>query len=387
MKVLFAPDKFKGSCSADAAAAAMARGWAEVFAQDQAVMLPVADGGDGTVAALHAARGGALHSETVRGPLGELVQAQWLLLDDGSAVIEMAQSSGLHLLHGRPGDVRRASTYGVGQLMRAVLDIGCTRIVLGLGGSATNDGGMGCLQALGARFLGDQGELSAPGELQQLRGIDATALDARLARCEITLASDVMNPLCGPQGASAVFGPQKGAGTEDVAHMDACLARLARCAGSKGEAMAQAPGAGAAGGLGWALLCFADARRVAGIDLVLDAMGFDAHLCGAALVVTGEGAMDGQTAGGKAVLGVASRAAAARVPVAVLAGTLADGHEALYAHGVSCAMSIVPAPMELARAMAQAEPLLQAAAARLARLLETGMRLNDVQDGAQRERE
>ncbi len=382
MKVLFAPDKFKGSCPADAAAAAMARGWLAVFPADEAVLLPVADGGDGTVAAMHTACGGTLRMTSVRGPLGEAVQAQWLLLPDGSAVIEMAQASGLHLLGGRQGDVRRATTHGVGELLRAALDEGCTRVILGLGGSATNDGGMGLLQALGARFLGEGGELVRPGELLGLRAIDTRDLDPRLSGCRITLASDVTNPLCGPNGASAIFGPQKGATPEDVAHMDACLRALAGVAGSQGQACAQMPGSGAAGGLGWALLRFCSADVTPGIGLVLDAAGFDGHLRGAALVVTGEGALDGQTAGGKAVLGVAARARGAGVPVAVLAGTLADGHEALYDRGVDCAMSIVPGPLALQQAMERAEPLLQAAARRLARLLATGRKITNVGDGA-----
>ena len=386
MKILFAPDKFKGSCTAQAAAAAMARGWVSVFPGDQMVLLPVADGGEGTVAALYAARGGQLRTETVRGPLGQTVCAQWLLMDGGVAIVEMAQASGLHLLGANRGDVRRATTYGVGQLLRLVLDAGCTQIILGLGGSATNDGGMGCLQALGARFLGDSAHIVLPGDLLRLRQVDTALLDPRLAHCRLTLASDVTNPLCGPQGASAIFGPQKGASPDDVEHMDACLASLACCAGPEGEACARTPGSGAAGGLGWGLMRYANAQRVAGIDLVLDAAGFDGHLQDAALVVTGEGAMDGQTAGGKAVLGIASRAAKAGVPVAVLAGTLAMGHEALYGHGVDCAMSILPGPMPLAQAMAQAEPLLEAAAARLARILATAKKINNGQDGAHRER-
>lgn len=376
MKVIVAPDKFKGSCPADRAAAAISRGWLRVFPQDELVSIPVADGGEGTLDALHAACGGSFREAGVKGPLGGEVDSRWLLLPDGAAAIEMALASGLRLVEPGERDVRRADTFGTGQLLLDALDCGCRRLIVGVGGSATNDGGMGLLRALGARFYGAGGEITLPGDLVLLEDVDFSGFDARIRECGITLASDVTNPLCGPDGASAVYGPQKGASSRDAEHMDMCLRRLSeavsRETGIKG--IEAAPGAGAAGGLGWALmLCGASMRP--GIEVVLEAARFDEALKGAGLVVTGEGRIDGQTAMGKAPAGVALRAVMRGIPVAALAGSLGEGYEAVYSAGIDCVMSIAPGPMALGDMMAGAETLLDGAAARLARTLAAGRRL------------
>lgn len=376
MKVIFAPDKFKGSCPADKAAEAMARGWKGIFPGDEAVLMPVADGGDGTLAAMHAACGGQYITVGVQGPMGDTIQEKWLLLDDGTAVIEMALASGLGLVAESQRDVRRADTFGTGQLISDALDRGCRRFIVGIGGSATNDGGIGMLRALGVKFLSAKDELIAPGDLITLEQIDFSGFDLRLAECSITIASDVSNPLCGANGASAVYGPQKGATASDVAHMDMCLKKLSEVAAAQmGFDRSESPGAGAAGGVGWALMQCCGASMRPGIELVLDAAGFDKMLSGAGLVVTGEGSVDGQTAMGKALSGIAGRAQDSGVPVAVIAGSLGRGHEAIFDIGMDCALSIVPGPMPLHEAMERAEQLLEDAAARLARAILLGQRL------------
>ncbi len=370
MKVVIVPDKFKGSCPADEVARAMARGWARVCPGDELVLLPVADGGEGTLEAMQAACGGSWQRCAVRGPLGDMVEAAWLLLPDNTAVIEMARASGLALVPTERRDVRRADTYGTGELVRAALDAGCRRFIVGIGGSATNDGGMGLLRALGVRFLSEGGELVAPGDLCRLAAIDVSGLDARLAACEMVLASDVGNPLCGPQGASAVFGPQKGATPDDVAHMERCLAHLAAVAARGGADCANQPGAGAAGGLGWALMRYCGAQMLPGIDVVLEAAHFDEALSGASLLLTGEGSLDEQTALGKVPVGVARRAGG--LPVAAIAGRLGPGYEAVHQQGIHCVMAIADGPLSPEQSMANAAALIEGATARLARALQTG---------------
>ena len=310
------------------------------------------------------------------GPMGRPVNGRWLRLPDGTAVIEMAQVSGLSLVDKDMRDIRRADTFGAGQLIRDALAHGCRSFIVGIGGSATNDGGMGMLRALGARFCGAGGELTLPGSLNELESIEFEGMDARLRGAAFTVASDVANPLCGPEGASAVYGPQKGATPEDVRHMDSCLMRLAGVAARQtGRDMSAVPGAGAAGGLGWALMACLGAQMKPGIDVVLDAALFDAALDGAGLVITGEGSLDGQTAMGKVPVGIAKRAEGRGVPVAVIAGSLGEGHEAVFGMGISSALGIVPGPMALRDAMDNAEELIERAAARLARIICTGKRV------------
>jgi glycerate kinase len=335
LTVVVAPDSFKGSLPAHEAAAAVDAGLRQAggFAgvEVEVRQRPVADGGEGTVDVVLAA-GWRRVERTVSGPTGEQLRAHLALSPEGTepptAVVELAAAAGLGLLPaGRP-DARGASTRGVGELVAAALDEGARRVVLGIGGSATTDGGTGMASALGARFLDDAGNPLPPGgaALGQLARVDVSGLDPRLQHVEMVVACDVDNPLTGPNGAAHVYGPQKGAGPGDVAALDAALGRLAEVLRRDlGLDVERVPGAGAAGGVGAGALAFLGARLTPGIDLLLDLVGFDAALSGADLVVTGEGSFDTQTLSGKAPIGVARRACAAGVPVVVLAGRVALG--------------------------------------------------------------
>ncbi|HEX9011127.1 MAG TPA: glycerate kinase [Holophagaceae bacterium] len=379
MRIVVAPDSFKGSLSAVGAARAMARGIRAVFPEAEVVELPIADGGEGTVEALVAATGGSLRRTVVHGPLGERVEATWGLLGDGrTAVIEMAAASGLTLVPEGRRDPGLASTFGTGELVLAALDAGFRRLLLGIGGSATNDGGTGLARALGVRFLDEAGGDLAEGgaALARLARIDLRGLDPRLAETELLVACDVDNPLCGPRGASAVYGPQKGATPEAVRELDAALEVFARIARrDTGRDVAEAPGAGAAGGLGAGLLFFSPARLRPGVEIVLEAVGFEDMVRGADLVFTGEGRTDAQTAMGKAPVGVAAVAKRHGVPVVCLSGGLGEGAEAVLAHGIDALMALPPEPLSLDACLAGGAPLLEAAAARACRLLKVGFSL------------
>ena len=355
MKIVICPDSFKESLSASAAAQAIAEGVREVWPDADCVCLPLADGGEGTLDALVSATGGQLLTRWVQGPLGAPVNARFAVLGDGkTALIEMAEAAGLPLLSPAQRDPLRTSTFGVGELIAAALDLGVTRILLGLGGSATQDGGAGMLQALGARLLDAQGQPLPPGgtALRQLAQLHLDGLDPRLARVTVEVACDVDHPLCGPRGSSAVFASQKGADAAGVALLDAALAHWgAQLAQATGRQVAELPGAGAAGGMGAAALAVFAARLRPGIDWVMDALDFNAALHGADWVISGEGRADGQSAGGKVISGVARRAQAAGVPLLVLAGSLGDGYQALYPLGVRAILPIVPGPVSLAQAL------------------------------------
>jgi glycerate kinase len=378
MRILVAPDSFKGSLSALEAAQAMERGILTVFPDATVIKLPVADGGEGTVEALVAATGGERRVARATGPMGEPLMAAWGILGGHTAVIEMAAASGLTLVPRAARDPRKATSFGTGELLRAALDHGLRRIILGLGGSASNDGGAGLAQALGARFLDRAGRPLPPGggALARLARIDLDGLDPRLAQCEIVAACDVDNPLCGPRGASAVFGPQKGATPAMAARLDAALARFAHVAAqATGRDVADQAGAGAAGGLGAGLLFFTGARLRPGIEIVLEAVGFRDQVGTADLVITGEGRTDAQTGMGKAPLGVARAAAAFGVPVVCLSGGLEPGSEALLDQGLAALMAVVPGPMTLEACMGSAAQLTEEAAARMCRLLRVGARV------------
>jgi glycerate kinase len=365
--VVVAPDSFKGSLSAVQAALAMERGILEAWPDSRVVKIPIADGGEGTVEALVTATCGRYQTCTVRGPLGRPVEARWGILGDGrTAVVEMAAASGLTLVPEGRRDPRIASTFGTGQLIRAVLDAGFRRLVIGIGGSATNDGGSGMAKALGVRLLDGRGDTLPEGgaALSRLASVDLSRVDPRLAGTEILVACDVDNPLTGPRGASAVYGPQKGATPAVVAELDAALEGYARvCGEATGRDVAGLPGAGAAGGLGAGLLLFTPARLVPGIDLVLDSTRFDDQVRGASLVVVGEGRTDHQTAMGKAPVGVARVAARHGVPVLLVSGSLGPGAEEVLAHGIGRIVQASPPEMPLQEAMARAAELLQAAVA------------------------
>ena len=379
MRIVIAPDSYKGSVSALAAAQAMARGVRAVFPDAEVVCVPIADGGEGTVEALVAATHGRLVEQQVRGPLGEPVRARWGVLGDGAtAVIEMAAASGLPLVPRERRDPRVTTTFGTGQLIAAALDAGLGRLVVGIGGSATNDGGTGMARALGARFLDADGrELPEGGAaLARLSRIDLAGLDPRLARADLVVACDVDNPLTGPRGASAVYGPQKGATPEMVVELDAALGRYAEVASAAtGRRVAEVPGAGAAGGLGAGLLFFTPARLRPGVGIVLEVTGFAGLVERADLVLTGEGRTDFQTAMGKAPVGVAAAARRHGVPVVCLAGGLGPGADEVLAHGIDALADVVPEAMPLEECMARGAELIEAAAARTCRLLRVGMAL------------
>ncbi|MNQ48088.1 Glycerate 2-kinase [compost metagenome] len=372
MKVVIAPDSFKECLPAAEVAAAIAAGLREVWPQAELVCRPMADGGEGTVAALVAATGGEYRESVVRGPLGEAVAAHWGWIGASrSAVIEMAAASGLHLVPTSDRDALRACTYGTGELILAALQAGAERIVLGFGGSATNDAGSGMLRALGARFADAAGRpLPAGGAaLAQLAHIDLSGLDPRLQAVDFEVACDVDNPLCGPRGASQVFGPQKGATPEQVRQLDAALAHFADlCAQTLGRDDRDLPGSGAAGGIGFAARSFLGARFRPGIELVAEVSGLEQALVGADLLITGEGRLDEQTLHGKTPMGVASIAKRHGVPVIALAGMLGEGYQQLYGHGIDAAFSLAPGPISLAEALADAPRLLRQRAADIARL-------------------
>lgn len=370
--VVIAPDSFKGCLSAVEAAAAIARGVRRAAPAAELRQLPMADGGEGTVEALVAAAGGAVVQVEVTGPLGEPVSAFYGRLDDGrTAVIEMAAASGLPLVPAERRNPLAATSFGTGELMRRAVDDGCTRLILGLGGSATNDGGMGVAQALGVRFRDEAGvELGMGAEmLERIVEIDPSGLDPRFREVEIVVSCDVSNPLCGPEGASAIYGPQKGATPEMVQRLDKGLAHYAeRLRELTGRDVAQIPGSGAAGGLAVPLLAFMKAEMRRGIDIVTESAGLEEAVRGSDLVFTGEGRTDEQTAYGKVPSGVSRIAQRHGVPVVCLSGGLGRGIDALYPVGVTALFSIVNSPMTLEEAMDQAAPLLEQAAENAVRL-------------------
>jgi glycerate kinase len=371
VKVVVAPNSFKGSLSASEAAAAIARGVRQALPDADIIEVPVADGGEGTVEALVSAHHGAYRTAEVEGPLGDPVAAPYGLIETGrTGVVELASASGLTLIAPERRDPRQTSTYGFGQLLEEVRSAGVLQIIAGIGGSATNDGGAGMAQALGYRLLDAAGnDLPRGGAaLARLERIDRTGFVLRWHDVKVKVASDVTNPLTGPLGASAVYGPQKGASPEAVRELDAALARLAAVIEKDlGKRVADVPGAGAAGGAGAGLMAFLDATLVPGAPLVVDASGFDTKLAGADLVITGEGMADAQTAYGKAPGEVAKRAQEARIPVLLIAGAKGPGWEALSDLGVTAIVTLDEEGHNLQQLMREAGPMLTRASARACR--------------------
>ena len=338
MKVVLAPDSFKEAMTAAEAAAAMARGVLAVVPDAEVVQVPMSDGGEGFTDAVAAALGARVRTVETVDALGRPVEGR-LAVGGGTAVLEMATAAGLELVPEEERDVLGSDTRGVGRMIRAALDAGADRLLLGIGGSATSDGGAGMLAELGVRFLDGEGQAvgTTPREVEGLASVDASGLDARLAGLRIEAACDVDNPLLGERGASAVFGPQKGASPEDVDYLDSVLARWARLSGR--AELADLPGAGAAGGLGFALMAFLGARLEPGVELVARAVGLAEAVSGADLVLTGEGSVDAQTLAGKTPAGVARVAAAQGVPTVIVAGRVRPGAEVLLTTGCVALMS------------------------------------------------
>lgn len=362
VKVVLAPNALKGSLSSSDCASAMAVGVRRVVPDAVCIELPMADGGDGMRDAFMALDGFELCEIVVEGPLGDSVTAPFLLdSENATAVIEMADASGLALLDPARLDPVNASTVGVGQLMVAALDAGAERIVLGIGGSATNDAATGLATALGVRFLDGAGQLlkGCGGSLTQVASIDLSGLDPRMTDLSLDIVCDVDNPFIGPEGAAALYGPQKGADAATVQVLDAGMAHFAEVLKEvTGVDVCEMPGAGAAGGMGGGLHALFGARLLPGAELMAEVVGLDTALEGADLVITAEGRIDGQTAHGKAPAEVAKRAKAAGVPCVAIAGSLGDGYQQLADVGIDACFSLCAGPISLEEAMAQASELM-----------------------------
>ena len=375
MRICVAPDSFKESLTAIDAAAAIADGARRACPDCEIVSVPMADGGEGTVAAMVHAAGGRIVKATVTGPLGAPVQAEYGLLADGTAVIEMASASGLHLVPPGRRNPMLTTTYGTGELIKAALDAGARRLVIGIGGSASVDGGVGMAQALGGRFL-DANDREIPrggGGLAAVERIDLSPLDPRIGEAEILVACDVDNPLTGPQGAAPVYGPQKGATPAMVEQLSGSLARLARIIRRDvGVDIEHVPGGGAAGGLGGGLIAFLKATLRPGVQIVIDTVRLEEQMAGCDLAITGEGKIDQQTLRGKVPAGVAGVARKLGVPVIALAGCIGGERGGLNDAGIGAFLSIIDCPMSLADAMRRASELLSAAAEQAVRAFMLG---------------
>ena len=378
MKIVIAPQEFKESLRGIEIAQAMREGVSRVWPDAETLLVPVADGGDGTLQSLVDASDGKVMTATVDDPLGRPIEAVWGALGDGrTAVIEMARSSGLALLKPEERDPLVTTTCGVGQLISLALDAGYRHLIIGIGGSATNDGGAGMAQALGANLLDADGTelVRGGGALAHLRRIDVSGLDSRLADTKIDVACDVNNPLCGETGAAEIFGPQKGADAETVAYLDDALQRYGELLQRDlGRDVMEVPGAGAAGGLGAGLMAFTGAQLRPGADIVIDALDLDARLEGASLVIVGEGQTDRSTVFNKAPVAVAQRAKARGIPTVAISGSLGDGFEQIHDHGIDAAFSILDHCMTLEDAMSGTAELVADATEQVCRALSVNVR-------------
>ncbi|GCF09137.1 glycerate kinase [Dictyobacter arantiisoli] len=377
MRILIAPQSLKGSLGATETGEAIARGVHAVFPDALTTIIPIADGGEGTVQALVDATGGEIRTATVTGPLNEPVEAFYGLLGDGhTAVIEMAASSGLPLVPPERRDPRLTTTFGVGELILAALAEGRRHFILGLGGSATNDGGAGMAQALGIQFFNQQQQELARGgaALAGLAHISLAKLDPRLQECHFELASDVTNPLCGPTGASAIYGPQKGATPAMIQELDAALAHYATIIQRDVQReVATIPGAGAAGGLGAGMLAFLNTTLRPGAQIILDAIQIKEYMKNTDLVISAEGQLDDQTAYGKSVGALATLAKQHNLPVLVIAGGLGDNYRGIYDLGIDAITVLPTGPMPLVYAMKHAALLTSDATERALKLFRLGM--------------
>jgi glycerate kinase len=379
MKIVIAPDSYKESLSALEVATQIELGFREIFPDAHYLKVPMADGGEGTVQAMAEATQGRIVPVKVTGPLGQPVQGFYGLTGDGRiAVIEMAAASGLALVPVAQRNPRITTSYGTGELITAALDAGARHLILGIGGSATNDGGAGMLQALGVQLLDADGHAIGPGgaPLAQLARIDASGMDARLAACTIEVACDVDNPLTGPRGASAIFGPQKGATPDVVQQLDVNLQHFAQIIQRDlGVDVDQVAGAGAAGGMGAAMLAFLKGHLRPGCEIIAKAVGLNAAVQGASLVITGEGRIDQQTIFGKTPFGVATVAKQHGVPVIGIAGSLGQNAHVVHAHGIAAIASVLSRPCTIQEAVAEAEFNVRSTARNIAALLAMGKNL------------
>lgn len=373
MRVLIAPDSFKECLTAEAVASAISVGWVRGAPADQVVQIPLADGGEGTTVTLSSAMNGTLHQATVAGPNGAPVSASYGLIEDGkTAIVEVAEASGLDCVNESDRNAMTASSYGTGELIMAALKHQPDTLIVCLGGSATTDGGAGLLQALGAQLLDKNGNPIPPGGegLQHISDFDIAEAKTNLADVRIVVACDVTNPLLGDLGAAAVFGPQKGASPDDVNVLDNNLGTFARCVEKSGYDISSFEGSGAAGGIGGAVAGILGGVLKPGIELVMSAVDMETHMQAADLVITAEGAIDGQSASGKTPTGVAKLAKRYQVPVIGLAGKLGEGSmEAVHEAGITAVFPIAPGPMSKENAIANAAHYLENTAEQLARLI------------------
>lgn len=373
MKVIIAPDSFKDSLSAQAIAEAIACGWQSVFPEAEIIICPMADGGEGSIEAVLEVCAGEWCEQSVQGPLGESVVAKWGWLNtEKIALIEMAQASGIQLVKPSQRNACISSTFGTGELILAALDAGAKEIILTVGGSATNDAGAGLLSALGAQLL-DKNHHALPNgglALQHLAKVDLTDFDPRIQKTKFVLAADVTNPLCGENGASHIFAPQKGATSNQVLQLDQSLAHFADISAQLLAAdKRNEPGTGAAGGLGFAAKAYLNAEFRSGIEVIAELNQLSNKIQGADWVITGEGKFDGQTLNGKTPFGVAQIAQRANVPVIVIAGTLGENYQELYQSGVSAAFSLTAGPINLEEACMNAAHLIYERTIDIARLI------------------
>lgn len=377
MKIVIASDSYKGSLDSSQVNEAMRKGILRVFEDAEIICIPIADGGEGTVDAVMTCCGGSYCYETVTGPDGREVIARYGILPDKSAVIEMAAASGLPLVQDvTPDTVMNSTTYGTGQLIASALDKGCRKIYIGIGGSATNDGGIGMLQALGVSFLdADNREVGFGGKyLDKIARIDISNLDSRIRETELVVMSDVTNPLCGENGAAVVYGPQKGATEEEIAILDKGLAQFAEliCQMNLPD-IRNLPGAGAAGGLGGGLVSFLGAEIRPGIKAILEIADFEKSVQWADLILSGEGRIDGQSANGKVVSGIAEIAGKYNVPVIAICGSVEKDAREIFEKGISGMEAAVCRPVTLEKAMDEAEQNVIDAAERVMQMVKAGM--------------
>ncbi|HIE27170.1 TPA: glycerate kinase [Candidatus Poribacteria bacterium] len=379
MKIVIAPDSFKGSLTALQVSEAIEQGFKRIFPDAQMEKVPMADGGEGTVQSLVDATGGQLLTETVTDPLGGKIDATYGILGDGvTAVIEMAAASGLPLVPLGKRNPMLTTTYGTGELIKAALERSCRKFIIGIGGSATTDGGAGVAQALGAKLLDADGKDIPFGGigLSKLAKIDMSTMDKRIAETETVVACDVDNPLTGPRGAAYVYSPQKGATPEQVELLDKYLGHFADIVKRDlSKDVKETSGAGAAGGLGAGLMAFLNAELKLGIDIVIEASNLRKRMQGADLVITGEGQLDEQTAYGKTPTGVSKIAKQTGIPVLAIAGGIAPGAETSYQEGIDAMMSIAPGPISLQEAIERAAELIAETAERAARIIKIGFNL------------
>jgi glycerate kinase len=377
MKIVVAPDSFKGSLTAIEVSVAIEQGIREVFPEAEVIKIPMADGGEGTVQCLVNATGGKILEEKVIGPLGDEVLAFYGILGDRkTAIVEMAAASGLILIPESKRNPLVTTTYGTGQLIKAALDQGCRKMIIGIGGSATNDGGAGMVQALGVKLLDQEGKEVGfgGGELKKIVKIDISCMDNRLSDTKVLVASDVNNPLCGPQGASKIYGPQKGATPEVIEELDKSLSYFAELIKRDlNKEVKDIPGAGAAGGLGAGLMAFLNAELRPGIEIIIEIVKIEQIIRESDLLITGEGRIDAQSVFGKVPFGLGKMAKKYNVPVIAIVGEIGEGFSQIYEYGINSIMSIISKAISIDEAMQMSKSLLKDATERMMRIIKIGM--------------